>query len=104
MDGSKVSRMEVLRRRAERKGRDPDFDLPELDDGEYLAATMMDLGPLRRNGDGLEPTDWPVITPFADSIGLDTGDRQTLARMCRGYFSGWNEGKNPLAIAPVERG
>lgn len=80
-----------------------DFGLPELDPGEYLAGVMMDLGPLRRNGDGLEATDWPVITPFADSIGLDTADRQTLFRMCRGYYQAWQEGKNPLAIDPVDR-
>lgn len=103
MDKTKISRMEAIKARAERKGRVPDFGLPDLAPGEYMVGVMMDLGPMRRNGEAPEATDWPVITPYAESIGLDTEDAMILARMCRGYFTAWSEGKNPLAIAPVER-
>lgn len=77
--------------------------LPHLDPDEYLVGAMFELGPLRPSGDGVGPTDWPVIAPFAETVGLDSDDTMTLARMCQGYHEAWRVGENPLAIPPVDQ-
>lgn len=64
---------------------------------------MFELRPTRAQGEGQVPTDWDVIHPFGQAIGLDTDDMQTLALMCQGYCEAWYSGQNPLAIAPVDR-
>lgn len=78
-------------------------DLPDLDPGEYLPGLMFELGPTRNNGMANIPTDWPVIHPFGEAMGLDGEDMLILAKMCRGYHEELSTGENPLAIAPVER-
>lgn len=80
-----------------------DLGLPRLDPAEYLVDIMFDLRPTRACGMGSGPTDWDIIAPYGDAIGLDPDDMQTLARMCRGYYDGTQSGENPLAIAPVDR-
>lgn len=77
--------------------------LPELDPGEYLPGLMFDLGPTRSNGMGSEATDWPVIGPFGDAIGLEADDMVILSKMCRAYVEELHNGENPLCIPPVER-
>jgi hypothetical protein len=99
-----IARLEVIQARAKKKGRRPDCGLPDLDPGEYLVGVMNDLGATRPSGEGNAPTDWPVIYPFGEAIGLDSEDMLILSKMCRGYYQAWCEGRNPLAIAPVERG
>lgn len=80
-----------------------DLGLPELGDGEYLHEMMADLGPVRLVGEQLQPTDWDIIAPFGQAMGLDPDDMQTLFLMCRGYCVASREGENPLAISPVDR-
>lgn len=102
--------MDLLKARAEKKGRALELDLPELDPEEYLVGVMFDLKPTRIKGyDGHgnaipEPTDWPVIGPFGDAMGIEADDLLILSKMCRGYYDAWREGENPLCIPPVERG
>lgn len=95
--------MELILARAEKKGYAPEFELPEMDPDEYLVGVMFDLKPTRVNGEHVEPTDWPVIGPFGDAIGLEADDMLILSKMCRGYYDAWREGENPLTIAPVDR-
>lgn len=80
-----------------------DFGLPELDEGEYLPGVMFDLGPSRSDGMGAGPTDWDIIGPFGEAVGLDSEDMMILAKMCRGYHEARREGEHPLTIAPVDR-
>jgi hypothetical protein len=80
-----------------------DHGLPDLDPGEYLVGIMLDLRPTRSNGMDIGPTDWPVIAPFGEVMGLDSEDMLTLSKMCRGYHEALREGENPLSIAPVDR-
>jgi hypothetical protein len=79
-----------------------DLRLPDLHRGEYLAQMMMELGPTRSNGMGDGPTDWDVIAPFGEANGLDLGDMQTLAAMCRGYYRTREASTQPYALAPVD--
>lgn len=95
--------MQHILARAEKRGTAPELDLPELDPDEYLAQIMMDLKPTRTNGMEIGPTDWPVIQPFGEAIGLEADDMVILSKMCRGYHEAWREGENPLCIPPVER-
>lgn len=80
-----------------------DMGIPELDPGEYMHGIMFDLKPTRQGINGPYPTDWDIIAPFGDTIGLDSEDMLILSKMCAGYFQAWCEGENPFCIAPVER-
>lgn len=64
---------------------------------------MFDLKPVRSNGMAAVPTDWDIIYPYGQAMGLDAEDMQTLSLMCRGYFDALKEGENPLCIPPADR-
>lgn len=78
-------------------------DLP--DGGEYLVEAMVALGPVRESGEGLRPTDWPEIYPFARATRRveDPFELEALHRMCSAYLSGYRAGESPFSIPPMER-
>ena len=80
-----------------------DFGLPRLDPDEYMVGVMMDLGPCRENGMSESATDWNIITPYTQAIGLDAEDTVLLAEMCKAYHRERQVGVNPLAIEPADR-
>jgi len=82
---------------------DPVLPLPDLDADEYMPELMMEIGPVRSNGTGLAPTDWPVVAAFARVKALDHHDTSTLAAMCWAYFSEFQAGEDPFRIPPIER-
>jgi hypothetical protein len=80
-----------------------DFGLPELHPSEYMLDLFKSLGPVRRSGETLVPTDWPVIAAFGSATDLESDDMLILNRMCRSYFYTYQASENPLAIPPTER-
>lgn len=87
----------------------PEYDLPELDPDEYMPGLFRQLRATRLKGFDAQgnpisvPTDWDIIAPFGDAMGLDAEDMRILSEMCRTYYEETHVGTNPLAIAPVER-
>ena len=80
--------------------------LPDLEAGHYLVEAMFRLGPTRSDGMGERPSDWPEIDAFARMTGRigEPWEAETLFDMCGSYTRARQEGENPLAIPPVERG
>lgn len=78
--------------------------LPELDGGEYLIDAMFRLGPIRADGMGLRPADWPEIDAFARLTRRLSApwEFEALFDMCAGYFAAHEAGQDPLAMSPVQ--
>ncbi|WP_249740705.1 hypothetical protein [Agrobacterium rubi] len=79
--------------------------MPEMEAGEYLLDTLKELGPIRSNGMGLVTPDWQEIVAFATANGLalHPWEFRTLKKMASAYLHGFNSGKEPLSIPPMER-
>lgn len=79
--------------------------MPNIEAGEYLLDTLKELGPIRSNGMGLITPDWQELVAFASANGLrlQPWEFQTLKKMAAAYLAGFNSGKEPLSIPPMER-
>nr|RDS94831.1 hypothetical protein DWF04_15395 [Cereibacter sphaeroides f. sp. denitrificans] len=66
---------------------------------------MLRLRPIRSDGMGERPVDWPEIEAFARLTGRITEqwEAEALFDMCQGYCAAWQAGSDPLAMAPVEQ-
>lgn len=81
------------------------LDLPELGGLRYLVEAMMRLGPVKSDGMGTRPADWPEIDAFARVTGRisDPWEAEALHAMCAGYLDELRAGADPLSVAPSER-
>lgn len=79
--------------------------LPELGALQYLVDALLRLGPIRSDGMGPRPADWPEIDAFARQTGRVTEpwEAEAIFDMCHGYLDGLEAGKDPLGIAPADR-
>lgn len=80
--------------------------LPELEAGAYLVEAMLRLGPVRSDGMGDRPADWPEIDAFARLTARITEpwEAELLHDMCAAYAAERAKGENVLTIAPMDRG
>ncbi len=80
--------------------------LPDLDAGAYLIEAMLRLGPVRSDGMGERPADWPEIDAFTRLTGRITEpwEAELLYDMCAAYSTERAKGENVLTIAPTDRG
>lgn len=80
--------------------------MPEIDAGEYLIEIMREMGPFQSNGMGLVVTPWAEMKAFAAAmrVDLEPWEFTLLRRMCAAYLSGYQTGREPLSIPPMERG
>jgi hypothetical protein len=79
--------------------------MPELEAGEYLLDALKELGPIRSNGMGLGTPDWQELVAFASAndLALQPWEFRLIRKMASAYLSGFNSGKEPLSIPPIER-
>lgn len=77
----------------------------DLDAGQYLLDALQELGPIRSTGMGLTTPEWQEIVAFANANGLDFApwEFRIIRKMCSRYLAGYNSGKDPLSIPPIER-
>lgn len=79
--------------------------LVELNAGDYLLDALEELGPIRSTGMGLTTPDWQEMVAFAAANGavFAPWEYRALKKMASAYLSGFNSGKDPLSIPPIER-
>jgi hypothetical protein len=79
------------------KGIDPDMA------GSYLMQALWDVGPCSHEGG---PISWQELAAYAsisESLS-EPWELRAVMRMSKAYVAEKQQGKNPLRIAPVDRG
>lgn len=79
--------------------------LPKLICMQHLPEAMIRLGPVKSDGMGERPADWPEIDAFTRSTGriASVWEAETLFDMCKAYHHELRSGSDPFKIAPVDR-
>lgn len=83
-----------------------EIDLPGVLGFDHMPEAMMRLGPVKSDGMGDRPADWPEIDAFTRSTGriASVWEAETLFDMCKAYHRELRSGSDPFKIAPMERG
>lgn len=74
--------------------------------GAYLVRAMNDLGATRPLAmGGFRAADWPEIWPFMQATGAvsEPWEARALYDMCAAFVRGFETGRSPLGISPMER-
>lgn len=81
------------------------LDLPDVTGGGYLVEALMRLGPVRQDGFGERPVDWPEIDAFARQTAriAEPWEAEVLFDMAAGWCAARREGEDTLAMAPVDQ-
>jgi len=97
--GSRRSQIDHM---AELHGIDPEYQLPELDEAEYLVAALSEIGEAKLSGDRLVPIGWVDIDAWIGATGsrMTPGELVGLTRLSSAYVNQHYEAQDPACVSP----
>jgi hypothetical protein len=78
----------------------------ELDAGEYLLNTLMEVGAIKSAAmGGFLALDWVDLAAYASltMADIEPWEAKLLRKMSEAFVSGLNEGASPFSIPPADR-
>lgn len=78
----------------------------ELEAGGYLLEMLYEVGPIKAMPmGGVDAITWADLDPYVRLTQgtIDEWEARLLIDMAKAFAAGFNEGKSPFSIAPIDR-
>lgn len=91
--GAKQSRIKSIELASESQGCEPDYDLPDIGDAEYLVSYLSEVGEGQADGGNLRPTNWSDFDSWIGATGtrLTAGEVVAMKRLSVAYVAQYND-------------
>jgi len=104
--GDKESRQSQIKLLAESNGVEPEYQLPEIGEAEYLVSALSEIGEGKISGERLTSIDWIDIQAWIEITGaeISAGEAEAIKELSVTYISQYYEATEKGCPSPnIER-